>query len=220
MLQRRAGWLWAALVIPGCIGYQLLVHSAIMDGQPGSVRLALAALPLLALGIWIARRARRKVAWTLFLLGAAAAVYLIERETHGGVAAAYGIPHAAIHLSLLWLFGRTLVREREPLITGFARRVHGTLPPEMVAYTRHVTQAWCVFFAAQPLISAALFIWTSLDTWSIFVNVLNLPLVALMFAAEYAYRVTRHRDFPHASMMKGIQMFTEHQSLSDHPGGR
>ena len=219
-MQRRARWLWAALVVPGCIGYQLLVHSAIMEGQPGSVRVVLAALPLLALGIWIARRARRKVLWTLFLLAAAAAVFVIERETHSGLAAAYGVPHAAIHLSLLWLFGRTLVRGREPLITGFARRVHGTLPPEMVAYTRHVTQAWCIFFAAQPLISAALLVWAPLATWSLFVNVLNFPLVVFMFAAEYAWRVTRHRDFPHASIMKGVQMFTEHHSLSDHPGGR
>ncbi|HYH43725.1 MAG TPA: hypothetical protein VD867_17275 [Burkholderiales bacterium] len=219
-MQRRAGWLWAALVVPGCVGYQLLVHSAIMDGQPSYVRLALASLPLLGLGVWIARHARRKVLWMVFLLAAAVAVYAIERETHNGLTAAYGVPHAAIYLSLLWMFGRTVMRGREPLITGFARQVHGTLPPEMAAYTRRVTQAWCVFFAAQPLVSAALFMWAPLDMWSLFVNVLNLPLVAFMFAAEYLYRVRRYRDFPHASIMKGVRMFTEHESLSDHSGGR
>ena len=72
--------------------------------------------------------------------------------------------------------------------------------------------AWCLFFAAQVLISALLFTAASLDTWSLFVNVLNLPLVALMFAAEYLYRVTRYRHFPHASIMKGVQMFTAHRS--------
>jgi len=217
-MRRRAGGLWAALVAAGCIGYQLLVHSAIMDGQPGYVRIALSFLPLLALGFWVARYARRKVLWTWFLLAAGVAIYAIEHETGLGLAAAYGIPHAAVYLSLLWFFGRTLVRGREPLITGFARRVHGGLPPDMDAYTRHVTIAWCVFFIAQPLISAALLAWATLDAWSLFVNVLNLPLVALMFAAEYLYRVTRYRHFPHASIMKGVQMFTEHRS--DGSGGR
>ena len=217
-MRRCAGGLWAALVAAGCIGYQLLVHSAIMDGQPGYVRIALACLPLLALGFWVARYARRKGLWTLFLLAAAFAIYAIERETGLGLAAAYGTPHAAVYLSLLWLFGRTLVRGREPLITGFARRVHGGLPPDMAAYTRHVTIAWCVFFIAQPLVSAALLAWATLDAWSLFVNVLTLPLVALMFAAEYLYRVTRYRHFPHASIMKGVQMFTEHRS--DGSGGR
>ncbi len=214
-MRRWAGWLWAALVVPGCVGYQLLVHSAIMDGQPGYVRVALAFLPLLALAYWIARYAQHKILWTLFLLTAGAAIYVIEHETQLGLAAAYGIPHTAIYLALLWLFGRTLARGREPLITGFARRVHGSIPPEMEAYARHVTLAWCVFFIAQPLISAVLFTWATLDTWSLFVNVLNLPLVALMFAAEYLYRVTRHRHFPHASIMKGVQMFTEDRSLSN-----
>jgi uncharacterized membrane protein len=118
------------------------------------------------------------------------------------------------------VFGRTLIAAREPLITGFARRVHGSLPPEMETYTRHVTIAWCVFFIAQPAISAALLAWAPLDAWSFFVNVLNLPLLALMFAAEYLYRVTRYRHFPHASILKGVQMFTEHQSLSGGSGER
>jgi hypothetical protein len=36
-----------------------------------------------------------------------------------------------------------------------------------------------------------------------------------MFGGEYLYRVMRHRDFPHASIMKGVQMFNEHKPLSD-----
>ena len=213
-MQRWGGWLWTALVLPACVGYQLLVHSTIMEGQPGYVRLVLASLPLLALIYWIARYAQHKILWTLFLLAAGGMIYAIEHATRLGLAAAYGLSHTAIYLSLLWFFGRTLVRGREPLITGFARRVHGTLPPEMEAYTRRVTQAWCAFFIAQAATSAALFTWASLDTWSLFVNVLNLPLLALMFAAEYLYRVTRHRNFPHASIMKGIQMFSEHKPLA------
>jgi uncharacterized membrane protein len=215
-MRRWAGGVWALIVAAGFIGYQLLVHSAIMDGQPGYLRIALACVPLIALAFWAMRYARHARLWTLFLLVAAVTVYAIEHQAGLGLAAAYGIPHAAVYLSLSWMFGRTLVAAREPLITGFARRIHGSLPPEMDAYTRHVTIAWCVFFIAQPVISAVLLAWAPLDAWSFFVNVLNLPLVVAMFAAEYLYRVTRYRHFPHASILKGVQMFTEHQSL---PGG-
>ena len=116
---------------------------------------------------------------------------------------------------MLWSFGRTLAPGREPLITRFARSVHGSLPPVMEAYTRRLTRAWCVFFAAQVVISAALFTLAPLEVWSVFVNVLNFPLLVLMFGIEYVYRIMRHRNFPHASIMKGVQVFNEHKPLSD-----
>ena len=219
-MRQRTGWLWALLLLPLCVGYQLLVHSAMLDGQPGALRFALASLPLLALGFWIARCARHRLLWALFLVGAGGALYAMDQATGRGLAAAYGVPHAAIYLSLFWLFGRTLKRGEEPLITTFARRVHGALPPEMSAYTRRVTLAWCVFFIAQPLVSVALFAGGTFAAWSFFINVLNLPLIVTMFAAEYLYRIVRHRDFPHASILKGVQMYTAHRYPSDSAGGR
>ena len=60
------------------------------------------------------------------------------------------------HYLLLWYFGRTLARGREPIITRFARSVHGTLQPEMELFTRKLTIAWCAFFAAQLIASALL----------------------------------------------------------------
>ena len=121
-----------------------------------------------------------------------------------------GVPHVAINIFLIWVFGRTLGGGREALITGFARRIHGTLPPYIESYTRRVTAAWCMLFAAQILLSAILFTWGSLGTWSLFVNVLSFPLVALMFVAEYLYRIVRFPDYPHVSIWKGIQMFVGH----------
>ena len=55
-----------------------------------------------------------------------------------------------------------------------------------------------------------------LDVWSLFVNVLNVPLLVLMFGVEYGYRLLRHPNFPHASIMKGVQMLSEHKP---HAGG-
>ena len=218
-MARRFGWLWAALILAACVGYQWLVHSAVMGEQTDSIRLALTLLPLLALACWVMTRSRNKPLWFLLLLAAGVATFLLEREQRLGLAAAYGIPHAAIYLFLLWFFGHTLWRAKEPLVTRLARRVHGTLPPEMEAYTRCVTFAWCVFFAAQIIISALLFEFASLNAWSLFISVLNFPLLVLMFVGEYAYRMTFHRNFPHASILEAIQSFSEDAARSRNAKG-
>ena len=213
-MARRFGWLWAALILLIGAGYQYLVHSAVAGGQIESIRIALAFLPLLALAGWVVIRARNKRLWSFILIAAGLAIYALEQQEHWGRAAAYGVPHAVIYWSLLWLFGQTLWRGKEPLVTRLARSVHGTLPPELAAYTRRVTYAWCVFFAAQLVISALLFKFASLDNWSLFINVLNFPLLALMFIGEYGYRVIRHRDFPRASFFDGIRAFANDAARS------
>jgi hypothetical protein len=125
------------------------------------------------------------------------------------VAAASGLPHAAVNGLLLWWFGRTVLSGREPLITRIARRVHGTLTPPIQRYTRHVTIAWCVFFALQLAVSLGLFLFAPLETWSTFVNVLNVPLVVLMFAGEYLLRVVLHPDHPRASIARTVRAFAQ-----------
>src|SRR5471030_343302 len=137
-MARRFGWLWPALILLMGVGYQYLVHSAVVGGQIESIRIALAFLPLLALACWVVTRARNKPLWSFILLAAGGAITVLEHQERWGLAAAYGIPHAVIYLSLLWFFGRTLWRGKEPLVTRLARRVHGTLPPEVAAYTRRV----------------------------------------------------------------------------------
>jgi len=207
-MAHRFGWLWAALILLIGVGYQWLVHSAVAGGQIESIRIALAFLPLLALAGWVVTRARNKRLWSFILVAAGLAIYVLTQHARWGLAAAYGIPHAVIYLSLLWLFGQTLWHGKEPLVTRLARRVHGTLPPELAAYTRRVTVAWCVFFTAQMVTSVLLFNFASLDNWSLFINVLNFPLLAFMFIGEYGYRFIRHRDFPHASFFDGIRAFS------------
>lgn len=131
----------------------------------------------------------------------------VTRGMAGPLTALFAVPHAAIYLILLGLFGRTLAPGREPLVTAIARQIHGKLEPDIERYTRRVTQAWCMFFAAQLIVSALLFARAPLETWSLFVNVLNVPLLALMFAAEYGYRVIRYPDHPRVSFARVAQAF-------------
>jgi uncharacterized membrane protein len=71
-----------------------------------------------------------------------------------------------------------------------------------------------VFFAAQLIASALLFALAPLNAWSLFINLLNLPLLALMFAGQWVYRMVRHPDYPRASIWQALEAFTKDASLS------
>lgn len=114
-----------------------------------------------------------------------------------GLVAASAVPHSISYGGFLTLFMMSLAPGREPIVTTIARRLRGPLPDVLQRYTRSVTIAWCVFFAAQLLCSLALGVLASADViafavWSQFINVWNIPLIGLMFAGEYALRRTRH----------------------------
>src|SRR5712691_1547427 len=214
-MRGAVGWTGKALgVVLLCVAYQYLVYAVVVDGQAGPVQLAVVLLPLLALACWIVSRSRNKPLWLAALVAAGAGVYVMYHQERLGLAAVSGLPHAAAYLFLLWYFGSTLARGREPIITRFARRVHGALQPAMELYTRRLTIAWCVFFAAQLIASALLYAFATLNAWSLFINLFNLPLLLLMFVGESIYRVVRHPDHPRASIAVAIQAFLKDGSFS------
>jgi len=208
------GWAWKALIVLACIAYQYGVHVSVSNAEPGLLHTILLWLPLAVLAAWVLARSKNKLLWLAALLAAGMFVYLVEHEEQLGLAAVSGIPHAAAYLFLLWYFGRTLVRGREPLISRFARSVHGSLDPEMARFTRKVTIAWCLFFAVQLIASALLFGFAPLGAWSMFINVLNLPLVALMFVGQLAYRRIRFPGYPRVSLWQAFQAFIKDGSSS------
>lgn len=135
----------------------------------------------------------------------------------GGIvwlAVSAGIPHAVAYVFLLWLFGRTLRSGRDALITRLARRLYGSLPASMERYTRRLTAAWCIFFSAQLATSFLLIAFASLETWSLFVNVLNLPLIVMMFVGDRLYRMLRFRNQPQTSIAQAIEAFVRHKPFS------
>jgi uncharacterized membrane protein len=204
---RRAGWRRGALLVAALIAYQSLVYwtvSAVPDSGLGEL---LTAAPLIAVLVWfLGRSPRGRIA--LLALGAAGTVgWFIWRAAGASPTIIYPLPHVGAYLFLLWLFGRTLRPGNEALITRLATYVHGRLPEEINGYTRRVTWAWCLFFAGMALTSVLLFVLAPLSTWSLFANLLNLPLVAAMFLCEYAYRLRRYPDFSHASIPTVIRAF-------------
>jgi uncharacterized membrane protein len=213
-MRRAADWAWKALIALACVAYQYLVHVSVTGGQGGALRAVLLWLPLVGLAGWVVARARSKATWLAGLCAAGILVYLAENQERLGLAAVSGISHATVYLFLLWCFGRTLASGAEPMVTRISRRVHGVLPPDMERFTRSVTIAWCVFFSAQLIVSAALFAFAPLEVWSAFVNLLNLPLLGLMFAGQWIYRNVRHPEFPRATTSQAIEAFIRDAPLS------
>jgi uncharacterized membrane protein len=76
-------------------------------------------------------------------------------------------------------------------------------------FTRRVTVAWSVFFAAQVVVSGLLLALAPLEAWSMFINLINLPLIVLMFAGEYLYRAIRYPNHPRASITRVLRAYGE-----------
>lgn len=201
----------AALFICGVIAYQVLVYWLVVS-QPGSaLGEGLMAAPILvvAAGVLV-RTGRGRILFGLLCVAGAIGL-MLWRAVGANPALFYPVPYLAVYLSLLWLFGRTLANGREPLITRLATFVHGELPADIARYTRQVTWAWCVFFAVMALTSVLLFAFATLPAWSIFNNLLNLPLVVAMYFCEHLWRRWRYPNFSHASIATVYRAFRDFQ---------
>lgn len=214
---RRGEWRKGVTLLAVLVGYQILLHWAV-SSDPGGLGGLLAILPLAAALVWFLGRSWRGWLGLTALALAAGGGLVAWRGAGANPALVYMLPHIGVYLFLLWLFGRTLMPGRESLVTRLARRVHGTLPEEVERYSRHVTIAWCLFFAGMALTSLLLFFLAPLAVWSVFANLLNAPLVAAMFLAEYLYRILRYPNFSHASIRSCIQAFQKHGRSGRAPG--
>jgi len=124
------------------------------------------------------------------------------------------MPPVLIDLALCWLFGRSLRRGAEPLITSFARHAHaGDLPPDVPPYTRRVTLAWTLLFAAMAAVAAWLAAFGPERAWALFVYVGSPALVAALFLGEFAWRRVRFRHHPRqrlADMLQYLRLPSAH----------
>ncbi|SAK46587.1 membrane protein [Caballeronia hypogeia] len=197
----------AAGVVAAIVAYQLAAHHAASTPGAQGLGLALVLGPLLLIGLNAAARSNAR-AWLLPLWALVCAALWFARAP---LTAHFGwglwLEHASFNLALAWMFGRTLGHGREPLCTQFATMVHGRIEPRVVRYTRHVTLAWTLFFVATALASTVLFACASIVAWSTFANYLALPLVGLMFVAEYACRRVALPDMEPSSIMDAVRAY-------------
>ena len=183
-----------ALTIVGLIGPPML--HGIGLGY-GNVEWLLLFMGLqIGLVVWL-RKSLWLCVWpVLGLLSTSAALWTGLSERTAMLVTA-GIFHAALYSVLGTGLGLSLRRGHVDLITALARRLDPNWRLEMEGYTRSVAVSWTAFFWGQCMLSGILALTAPREVWSFFVLILDLPLVVLMFAAEYAVRLIRFPDRPH-----------------------
>ncbi len=204
MTRRIVPWLGIVALV---IGYPLLAHYTNQSAQDGNLGLLVAVAPVVLVGLVLAWRSPRRfiMLGVLMLLCIALWAGWSALEYHFGLV--YWLQHVGMLLVLFITFGRTLIAGRQPLCTRFAQAVHAVVTPQHEIYTRQVTVAWTLFFAAMALASTLLFFLAPLATWSVFANFLTLPLVALMFIGEYWVRRWVLPEMRHMHILDAVRAY-------------
>ena len=206
-----------AQLVMGALAGLLYVWAShwLMTAAPPSSWNAVALLaPMLMLIVLMAWRVRQR-AMALVGLG-----ILVALGLNAGLG--QGVPqrwlflgqHVVIHLALAALFGISLRRGSEALISSLARHVHGHLTPDMARYSRKVTIAWVLYFIAMAMLSAALFLFAPFDAWAAFANWLTPLAVALMFGSEHLLRYRLHPEFERVRMVQVIAAYARRAAPS------
>jgi uncharacterized membrane protein len=207
---------WTAIAA-GVVGYPVLAHYSAATAASAtfpSLGVTVSLAPLLAGLLWLSWNSPRRLG--MLLLYAAVCVLLwgfwgaLERN----FAWVYFLQHAGSNVMLAAVFGLSLARGRQPLCTRLAEVVRGRLGPDVLRYTRAVTLAWTLFFLAISLVSTVVFLSASIDVWSVFANFLWLPLILLMFVAEYLVRLRKLPHLEQHSIMDSILAFWKTAKVS------
>jgi uncharacterized membrane protein len=190
-----------------CIAYPLTSYWASHQPDLRPLAVALAWAPLTLIGAWLIWRSSLR-RWGAALAAVALAVLWHQRSV---VAAHFEWAYLAEHAGSLTLlgvmFGSTLRAGETPLITRFAAMVHDTMSAAVLRYTRRVTWAWTLFFAAMAATSLTLFAAAPLRLWAVFASALTPLLVVAMFAGEYAVRRSVLRGESHAHLLDSIRAY-------------
>jgi len=204
MAGRIMRWLGIAVLV---IGYPLLAHYTNESGRSGNLGAVVAIAPVVLIALVLAWRSPQRfiMLGVLVLLCVAMWAGWPTLEHHFGLV--YWLQNVGMQLILFMTFGRTLIAGRQPLCTRFAEVVHAPLTQQHEIYARQVTVAWTLFFAVMALASTLLFFLAPLATWSVFANFLTLPLVALMFVAEYWVRRWVLPDMQHTQILDAVRAF-------------
>ncbi len=177
------GMLAAAVVL----AYPVWSHGVVSAGYPQLSLVGLVAIIGLSESV-------RQAGWprgagfqaVMFVLAAAAALDLTV-----AVPLALYLPPVLIPLALAWLFARSLLPGRRPLIQAFVQDVMGDRRPAKVAYARRLTTVWALVLGMLATEALALALFAPPSLWSLMTNGVNYAIVAGVFALEFAWRCHR-----------------------------
>ena len=196
-----------AAIIATVVAYAGLSHYSNSAAKTHDLGVGLALGPLLSVGLLLLWRwAHLSVA----LLGAAAAAALLRHYwpvLEKNFSVVYLLQEGGFYSLMAASFGLSLLGRRVALCTQLADKVHGPLSPQEVLYTRRVTAAWAFFFILITAATLSLFVFAPLRIWSLFANFCVLPLIGLMFVAEYAVRRRVLPQVPRRGILAAVRVY-------------
>ena len=112
------------------------------------------------------------------------------------------MPPMLMLFGLFILFSQSLFGDQIPLITRYAMMLNDKdkIDERHYNYSRLLTILWSIFFLLMAIISLSLAIFSSLDTWSLFTNVISYILIAAFFVIEF---YVRKRLFSNLDSLEG-----------------
>ncbi|MEJ6005053.1 hypothetical protein WG899_05810 [Paucibacter sp. AS339] len=158
--------------------YPLLVYFGLGRFEPRWLALLLAGLALLrALG-----SPDRFWRWA-----AGAAMLLAGVTAFANTAMPLKLYPVLVNTVLLLVFGASLFNPPSA-IERLARLREPDLDARGVAYTRRVTQVWCVFFVFNGSVALATGLWASDAVWALYNGLLSYGLIGLLLGGEWLWR--------------------------------
>lgn len=165
------------------VTYPLAVHAGVLTGLMWPAIAALMALLLLPpLLLSPTPGHLLRVVVIVALLAA------LLRSIPGALERFVYAPPVLFTLLLLFLFARTLLPGKQPLISRVAWLLHESPSPALLRYTRQVTVAWVVFFTLLLLEVVCLGLFASPEMWSLFTNFYNYLLIVVFLLSEFYLR--------------------------------
>lgn len=212
MTTRHAAWMRPALLALFAAGYAWLAYRSASQSGLSLAGAALGFAPLAMLALWLAWRSPLRLPLLALLalaaaLGATHADLLLQHYRW-----AYLAQHAGAMLLFGVMFGRSLLPGQEPMVTRFARHAHASLTPRVARYTRAVTWAWTLFFAAMAAASVALFAAAPARVWALFADGLTPLLVLALFAAEYLVRLRALPAGERAGPIQAVRAYARYRA--------
>jgi uncharacterized membrane protein len=191
----------ALLVAAAFVASSALIHVAVMQKTPLAEWLALASLVFVPLCIGLLEL--RLIAWLAFAASGAALWWLVD--VGGGRPLLY-LPSVLIPAAFCWLFGRSLLPGRQPLIAMIAQAARPATPDYLLLYSRRLTQLWTGIFAAMALWDLGLAAFAPHGWWSFMANCANYLVVGGAVTLEYVYRRLRFRDYAHPGFAEYLKI--------------
>ena len=205
------------------LSYPVLAHLASVNGSGAWAGLAMASMVVFVL---LEPLLHRRL-WALLVLGVCLLGLWWIAQSRYALMPLLAPPVVFIAL-VGWLFARTLVKGRVPLITRIVEALYAQakmpMTPDLYRYTRQLTFGWALVLVLLAVINLLLALCAVPDgvlaqlgyvphmsvtsaQWSLFANVLNYGIVGGFFVIEYLLRKRRFPQRPYRNVLEfGQQM--------------